>query len=153
MNKNPDLSSTHSLPFQPSSPNDLVPRNKFSPLTLVGLAFAILNSWTAACAAINLALATGGPVAVVYGLLVGTIFASTIALSLAELCHIFPTSGGQYHWAYTMTPPKWRRGVAYTAGWLGVAGWTALAASAPLYAGSTVVGLIGIYHPEHRPGI
>ncbi len=56
----------------------VVPRKHFSTLALIGLSFAILNSWTAASAAINLALGAGGPVGVVYGLLVGTICASTV---------------------------------------------------------------------------
>ncbi|KAJ1026696.1 hypothetical protein NDA16_002294 [Ustilago loliicola] len=129
------------------------PRKHFSTFALVGLSFAILNSWTAACAAINLALGAGGPVGVVYGLLVGTLCASTIALSLAELCHIFPSTGGQYHWAYAMTPKSYRPLVAYYAGWIGTTGWIALACSAPLYAGSTVIGIISIYHPTYRAPI
>ncbi|SAM82138.1 related to GABA permease [Ustilago bromivora] len=132
---------------------NVVPRKHFSTLALIGLSFAILNSWTAACAAINLALGAGGPVGVVYGLLVGTLCASTIALSLAELCHVFPSTGGQYHWAYAMTPKAHRPFVAYYAGWISTTGWIALACSAPLYAGSTVVGIISIYHPTYRAPI
>lgn len=131
----------------------VVPRKHFSTLALIGLSFAILNSWTAASAAINLALGAGGPVGVVYGLLVGTICASTVALSLAELCHIFPSTGGQYHWAYAMAPKSVRAPVAYFAGWLGATGWVALGCSAPLYAASTVMGIISIYHPEYKPGV
>ncbi|KIS69460.1 uncharacterized protein UMAG_02791 [Mycosarcoma maydis] len=129
----------------------LVPRKHFSTLALVGLSFAILNSWTAACASINLALGAGGPVGVVWGLLVGTICASTIALSLAELCHIFPSIGGQYHWSYAMAPKPYRAAVAYFAGWLGTTGWIALASSAPLYAGSTIMGIISVYRPDFVP--
>lgn len=131
----------------------VVPRKHFSTIALIGLSFAILNSWAAASAAINLALGAGGPVGVVYGVLVGTIFASTIALSLAELCHIFPSVGGQYHWAYAMAPKRYRAPVAYFAGWIGTTGWIALASSAPLYAGSTIMGLISIYHPNYHPGV
>ncbi len=128
-------------------------RKHFSTFALVGFSFAILNSWTAACAAINLALGAGGPVGVVWGLLVGTLCALTIATSLAELCHIFPSVGGQYHWAYAMTPKRYRAPVAYFTGWIGTTGWIALAASAPLYASSTVIGIIGIYHPTYQPGV
>ncbi|TKY85903.1 hypothetical protein EX895_005444 [Sporisorium graminicola] len=126
---------------------DVVPRKHFSTFGLIGLSFAILNSWTAACAAINLALGAGGPVGVVWGILVGTLGALTIAVSLAELCHVYTTVGGQYHWTYAMTNKRYRAPVAYIAGWMGTAGWIALASSVPLYAGSTVMGVIGIYLP------
>uniref|UniRef100_V5EKH9 Amino acid transporter n=2 Tax=Kalmanozyma brasiliensis (strain GHG001) TaxID=1365824 RepID=V5EKH9_KALBG len=128
-----------------------MPRKHFNTFALIGLSFAILNSWTAASASINLALGAGGPVGVVYGLLVGTVFATTIAVSLAELCHVFPSIGGQYHWAYAMAPKQYRAPIAYLAGWVGTTGWIALASSAPLYAGSTTMGIISIYKPDFIP--
>lgn len=27
-----------------------------------------------------------------------------MAASLAEICHVYPTSGGQYHWSYVLAP-------------------------------------------------
>ena len=41
----------------------------FSPLAMLGLAFAILNSWTALSASLSLALSSGGPVAIIWGLI------------------------------------------------------------------------------------
>ena len=40
----------------------------FSPLAMLGLAFAILNSWTALSASLSLALPSGGPTSVIWGL-------------------------------------------------------------------------------------
>ena len=40
----------------------------FSPLAMLGLAFAILNSWTALAASLSLALPSGGPTSVLWGL-------------------------------------------------------------------------------------
>ena len=42
----------------------------FSFLSMLGLAFAVLNSWTALAASISLALPSGGSSAVVWGLVV-----------------------------------------------------------------------------------
>jgi hypothetical protein len=39
---------------------------QFSKWTMLGLAFAILNSWTALAASLSLALPSGGPIAVVW---------------------------------------------------------------------------------------
>jgi choline transport protein len=41
----------------------------FSPLAMLGLAFAILNSWTALSASLSLALPSGGPTSVLWGLI------------------------------------------------------------------------------------
>lgn len=40
----------------------------FSPLSMLGLAFAILNSWTALAASLSVALPSGGPTSVLWGL-------------------------------------------------------------------------------------
>lgn len=44
-------------------------KRNFSPLSMLGLAFAILNSWTALSASLSLALPSGGPVSVIWGLM------------------------------------------------------------------------------------
>lgn len=87
------------------------PERSFSFLSCLGLAFTTLNSWcgaslphdsllTAAVAAsLPLVLPSGGSVSMVWGLVVSTVGTMAMALSLAEICHAFPTSGGQYDWA------------------------------------------------------
>lgn len=44
-------------------------KRTFSPLAMLGLAFAILNSWTALSASLSLALPSGGPTSVLWGLI------------------------------------------------------------------------------------
>jgi choline transport protein len=41
----------------------------FSTLSMLGLAFAILNSWTALASSVSLALPSGGPSAIIWGLI------------------------------------------------------------------------------------
>lgn len=43
-------------------------KRTFSPLAMLGLAFAILNSWTALSASLSVALPSGGPTSVIWGL-------------------------------------------------------------------------------------
>lgn len=69
-----------------SSVSDPVHQHEFSLLSAVGLAFAILNSWTAMAASLNLALPSGGPTAVIWGVLVSGVGDLCIAASLAEIC-------------------------------------------------------------------
>jgi len=68
----------------------------FSPLSMLGMAFAILNSWTALAASLSLALPSGGPVAVLWGLVTAGIGNLCLAASLAEFLGVWPTAGGQY---------------------------------------------------------
>lgn len=62
---------------------------QFSRWTMLGLSFAILNSWTALAASLSLALPSGGPIAVIWGLVVAGICNLSLAASLAELLSAF----------------------------------------------------------------
>jgi len=64
----------------------------FSFLPMLGLAFAILNTWTAAGASMSLALPSGGPSSVTWGLIVAGICNLCLAASLAEFLSAFPTA-------------------------------------------------------------
>lgn len=79
----------------------------FSLLSMLGLAFAILNSWTALAASMSLALPSGGPSAVLWGLITAGIFNLALAASLAEFMSAYPTAGGQYHWAAIVSWKGW----------------------------------------------
>jgi choline transport protein len=65
-------------------------QRNFSFLSMLGLAFAILNSWTALGASMSLALPSGGPDAVIWGLVVAGICNLSLAASLAEFLSAYP---------------------------------------------------------------
>ncbi len=67
------------------------------PRTMLGLSFAILNSWTALAASLSLALPSGGPIAVIWGLVTAGICNFSLAASLAEMLSAFPTAGGKFN--------------------------------------------------------
>lgn len=71
-------------------------QRNFSLLSMLGLAFAILNSWTALSSSLGLALPSGGSTSVIWGLLTAGICNLAIAASLAEFLSAYPTAGGQY---------------------------------------------------------
>lgn len=98
----------------------------FSPLAMLGLAFAILNSWTALSASLSLALPSGGPVAVIWGLITAGICNLCLAASLAEFLSAYPTAGGQYHWVAVISWEKWVPLLSWICGWINVFGWIAL---------------------------
>lgn len=70
-------------------------KRNFSPLSMLGLAFAILNSWTALSASLSLALPSGGSTSVLWGLVTAGICNLCLAASLAEFLSAYPTAGKQ----------------------------------------------------------
>lgn len=113
---------------------------------MLGLAFAILNSWTALSASISLALPSGGSTSVIWGLVTAGICNLCMAASLAEMLSAYPTAGGQYHFVAMVA---WKRSVpvlSWITGWINVAGWTALVASGVLLGSQLIIGVIGLFH-------
>lgn len=66
-------------------------KRNFSPLSMLGLAFAILNSWTALSASLGLALPSGGSTSVLWGLVTAGVCNLCLSASLAEFLSAYPT--------------------------------------------------------------
>ncbi|GAA6040312.1 hypothetical protein JCM8097_009414 [Rhodosporidiobolus ruineniae] len=123
----------------------------FSLLSMLGLTFAVLNSWPAMSASSSLVLPSGGPVAVLYGLLLSSVGVFCLAASLAEICHVYPTSGGPYHWSAILAPPKYAKAISYITGWLACAGWTTLTATDGSMPAQLILGAYSLTHPDFEP--
>ncbi|TXT06963.1 uncharacterized protein COLE_06294 [Cutaneotrichosporon oleaginosum] len=120
----------------------------FSFLAILGVSFSILNSWTAIDPSLPLVLGSGGSIAMVWGLLVSALGTLAMGVSLAEVCHVLPLSGGQYDWSYVLAPDGWKERLSFIAGWNGTAGWVALSAAAPVLGSGFISGLIALWNPE-----
>lgn len=125
-------------------------KRNFSPLAMLGLAFAILNSWTALSASLSLALPSGGPTSVIWGLITAGICNMALALSLAEFLSAYPTAGGQYHWVAVISWESWVPILSWITGWINVAGWIALVASGGLLGSQLIVGVITLMKPTYE---
>ena len=123
----------------------------FSPLAMLGLAFAILNSWTALAASLSLALPSGGPTSVIWGLITAGTCNLCLAASLAEFLSSYPTAGGQYHWVAMISWKPWVPILSWITGWINVAGWIALVASGGLLGSQLIVGIISFMHESYKP--
>ena len=126
-------------------------KRHFSPLAMLGLAFAILNSWTALSASLSLALPSGGPTSVIWGLITAGICNLCLAASLAEFMSAYPTAGGQYHWVAMISWKKWVPLLSWITGWINVSGWIALVASGGLLGSQLIVGVISFMNPTYSP--
>ncbi|KFY71633.1 hypothetical protein V499_08222 [Pseudogymnoascus sp. VKM F-103] len=123
----------------------------FSPLAMLGLCFAILNSWTALAASLSLALSSGGPSSVIWGLITAGVCNLSLAASLAEFLSAYPTAGGQYHWVAVISWKKWVPILSWVTGWINVSGWIALVASGGLLGSQLISGVISLVNPEYVP--
>ncbi|KAG8534400.1 uncharacterized protein KY384_001245 [Bacidia gigantensis] len=123
----------------------------FSPLAMLGLAFAILNSWTALSASLSLSLPSGGPTSVIWGLITAGICNLCLAASLAEFLSAYPTAGGQYHWVAVISWKSWVPILSWITGWVNCAGWVALVATGGLLGSQLIVGAISFYDDSYSP--
>lgn len=126
-------------------------KRHFSPLSMLGLAFAILNSWTALSASLSLALPSGGSTSVIWGLVTAGVCNLCLSASLAEFLSAYPTAGGQYHWVAVISWKKWVPILSWVTGWINVFGWMALTATAGLLGSQLIIGIIPLYQASYEP--
>ncbi|KAG8855588.1 hypothetical protein FRB96_006782 [Tulasnella sp. 330] len=70
-------------------------------------------------------LTDGGPVTVLYGWIIVSLISLCISASLAEICSVFPTSGGVYYWSHLLSTSEYATIASWITGWLGLVGnWT-----------------------------
>lgn len=123
----------------------------FSFFSMLGLAYAIPNSWPALAASLSLALPSGGPVSVIWGLLTSGFCNLCVAASLAEFLSAYPISAGQYYWVAVVCWPEWAPAMTWITGWINTTGWIALAATAGLLGSQLITGIIAFYQPTYEP--
>ncbi|OOQ82084.1 putative amino acid permease [Penicillium brasilianum] len=122
---------------------------QFSLFSTLAFGFSMTNSWLGYSATFITPLLLGGSPTVFFGLIAASIASCFITAGLAELASAYPSSGGQYHFAYMVTPPKYRALVAFILGWLSVVAWALTSASTALVCAQMVGNLAGIYHPSY----
>jgi len=74
-------------------------------------------------------LQTGGPVVMIWGWIIGSVFSIIIGLAMGEICSSYPSAGSVYHWAGMLAPAKWSPFASYLCGWFNLIGNAASDAS------------------------
>lgn len=126
--------------MEDSNPNQA--KKQLNGITLLCLAFVICNSWAGIAGSLQLALLAGGPATLVYSILVATTGYIAIAASMAELAAVYPSAGGQYHFASILAPERWSRGVSYTCGLLALFSWLVIGVSVTSIAAQQLLALV-----------
>lgn len=121
------------------------------PWALIAIAFNVCNSWAGLTGTLNISLLQGGPVALVYGLLLSSTLYGCIALTIAELACVYPTAGGQYHFVSILAPAKFCRSLSYACGMITNFSWIATGAAVNMIFSEELMTLIMFYHPDVIP--
>jgi len=93
----------------------------------------------------------GGPVTIIYGVIISFFTVGCCALSMCELAARYPTAGGQYHWTYLLAPKSIRRGASYTTGIVNIFAWLATSASVCVILPQVILGMAAYWHPTYVP--
>jgi amino acid transporter len=79
--------------------------------------FAIISVLTGVTTTYNTGLRYGGPASMTLGWLVVSAFNGCVALSMAEICSAYPTSGGLYYWSAKLAGEDWAPLASWVTGW------------------------------------
>jgi amino acid transporter len=79
--------------------------------------FSIISVLTGVTTTYGTGLRYGGPVSMTLGWLVVSAFNGCVALSMAEICSAYPTSGGLYYWSAKLAGKEWAPLASWVTGW------------------------------------
>ncbi len=120
----------------------------FSVFSVLGVGFSLTNSWFGISAALVAGINSGGPLLVIYGIILVMLISVCVGISLSELASALPNAGGQYFWANELAPKKYANFASYLTGWFAWAGSIFTSASVALAVGSAGVGCWQLSHPD-----
>ena len=123
-------------------------KRNFSVWSVLGVGFSLTNSWFAISSALITGINSGGPVLIIYGIILIALVSTCVGISLSELASAFPNAGGQYFWASELAPRKYANFASYLTGWFAWAGAIFTSASVALAVGSAAVGCWQLANPE-----
>jgi choline transport protein len=109
------------------------------------------STWIALAGSIGIVMPSGGSVAFLYGFIFCVVCNLCLAASLGEMSSIWPTAGGQYHYAYALSSEKWKKSVvshgedsqlsftdkalqSFIVSWTSIAGWLTLVTTEGFFA-------------------
>ncbi|KAL4867324.1 hypothetical protein BDV12DRAFT_186736 [Aspergillus spectabilis] len=118
-------------------------------LSLTSLGIVIANAWALTGGTIVTALQNGGPMAILYGLIVVSVFYTLITASLGELASSMPSAGGVYYWSSVLSG-KHGRWIGYLTGYLNACGWLLSASSISSILANEVLAMYILQHPTTK---
>ncbi|KAI5957501.1 hypothetical protein KGF57_003195 [Candida theae] len=117
-------------------------RRNFNIISLIGVGFGITNSWAGISGSLIAGIASGGPMMIVYGIIIVSFFSLCTVISLAEMASAYPNASGQIYWTMKLAPRKYSRLLAYITG---VLSWVGSVFTSASITTTTSIGIVGAY--------
>ncbi|KAG7109328.1 Choline transport protein like [Verticillium longisporum] len=121
---------------------------KFSLWSMFFLAFSVLGTWSTFAQGLSSGLTAGGPVAILWGLVLVFVCNICVAVSLAEMCSAMPTAMGQAYWIWRLWPGGKGRFTSYLCAWINKFGWWTLSASQVAFMTDFMLSMKVLYDPD-----
>ncbi|CAO1947220.1 unnamed protein product [Urochloa humidicola] len=112
----PDRARLHQLGYKQELKRGL------SVLSNFALSFSIISVMMGVTTTYNTGLRYGGPASMTLGWLVVSALNGCVALSMAEICSAYPTSGGLYYWSAKLAGKEWAPLASWVTGWFNIVG-------------------------------
>ncbi|CAO1943006.1 unnamed protein product [Urochloa humidicola] len=91
-------------------------------LSNFAFSFSFISVMAGVTTTYNTGLRYGGPASMTLGWLVVAFFNACVALSMAEICSAYPTSGGLYYWSAKLAGKEWAPLASWVTGWFNIVG-------------------------------
>jgi len=116
-------------------------RRRLSGFSNFAVSFSIISILAGCLTSYGVAMGNGGPVAITVGWVVVGLLVTLVALSMAEVCSVYPTAGGLYWWAFAIARHNKARW-AWFAGWFNFLGQVAVTAGIDFGAALTTTAFL-----------
>ncbi|AET37961.1 Hnm1p Ecym_2212 [Eremothecium cymbalariae DBVPG len=123
-------------------------RKSFSLWSVLGVGFGLTNSWFGLSVSMVTGISSGGPMMIIYGIVIIALISVCVGVSLGELSSAYPHAGGQFWWSLQLAPNKYKRLAAYLCGSFAWAGSVFASASSTLSTTRLLLGMYALVHPS-----
>ncbi|OAD06931.1 hypothetical protein MUCCIDRAFT_34232 [Mucor lusitanicus CBS 277.49] len=97
------------------------------------------------------AMIDAGSMGVIWGWLITAIFTMLVALSLAEICSAYPTTGGLYFWVSRLATADWVPLACWVTGWCNWIGLCFGISSVDLGLSQFIAGVVSVWYVNANP--
>lgn len=118
-------------------------KRNLSGFTNFAVSFSIISVLSGCITSYAIAMSAGGPVAIAIGWPLVGIFVLCVALSMAEVCSVYPTAAGLYFWANRLARTR-KREWAWAVGWFNFLGEVAVTTAVDFGAAVTWMALLDL---------
>ncbi|KAJ5735539.1 GABA-specific permease [Penicillium malachiteum] len=91
-------------------------RRHYSTIQIFAVAFSIMGLLPSIASTLSFSM-PAGPVGMVWGWLVASVFIFIVSLAMADLASAMPTAGGLYFWTHYYAAEKWKDALSFVVGY------------------------------------